>query len=83
MRYLKSTPDEGIILKPDKTQGLTCYVDADYAGEWTVDRALAHAFLELDMWSFMQIVPLCGPPNYKRLSHCRRLRPNMLPCQRL
>ena len=40
MRYLKSTPDEGIILKPDKTQGLTCYVDADYAGEWTVDRAL-------------------------------------------
>ena len=37
---LKSTPDEGIILKPDKTQGLTCYVDADYAGEWTVDRAL-------------------------------------------
>ena len=31
---------EGIILKPDKTQGLTCYVDADYAGEWTVDRAL-------------------------------------------
>ena len=40
VRYLKSTPDEGIILKPDKTQGLTCYVDADYAGKWTVDRAL-------------------------------------------
>ena len=40
MRYLKSTPDEGIILKPNKTQGLTCYVDADYAGEWKVDRAM-------------------------------------------
>ena len=40
VRYLKVTPDEGIILKPDKTQGLTCYVNANYAGEWTPDRAM-------------------------------------------
>ena len=40
VRYLKVTPDEGIILKPDKTQGLTCYVNANYAGEWTPDCAM-------------------------------------------
>ena len=39
-RYLKNTADEGIILKPDKTQGLTCYVDADFAGNWKPDQAL-------------------------------------------
>ena len=32
--------DEGIIMKPDRSQGLTCYVDADFAGNWTPDQAL-------------------------------------------
>ena len=27
-------------MKPDRTQGLTCYVDADFAGNWTADQAL-------------------------------------------
>ena len=27
VRYLKGTLDEGIIMKPDRSQGLTCYVD--------------------------------------------------------
>ena len=26
-------------MKPDRTQGLTCYVDADFAGNWTSDQA--------------------------------------------
>jgi Reverse transcriptase (RNA-dependent DNA polymerase) len=37
-RYLMSTKDEGLILKPDKNRGLECYVDADWAGSW-LDRS--------------------------------------------
>ena len=37
---LKETKDEGIILKPDRGLGLTCYIDADFAGTWTPDQAL-------------------------------------------
>jgi hypothetical protein len=28
------TKDKGIVLKPDKSSGLECYVDADWAGSW-------------------------------------------------
>ena len=31
-RYLLQTKDEGLVLKPDSTKGLECYVDADWAG---------------------------------------------------
>jgi len=34
-RYLKHTRKRGIIFKPDRTRGLECYVDADFAGGWT------------------------------------------------
>lgn len=27
-------------MKPDRSQGLTCYVDADFAGNWSPDQAL-------------------------------------------
>ena len=40
IRYLKSTPEKGILLRPDRKQGLTCYVDADFAGNWSSDQAL-------------------------------------------
>jgi hypothetical protein len=33
-RYLLKTKDKGIVLKPDKSRGLECYVDADWAGSW-------------------------------------------------
>ena len=33
-RYLLDTRDKGIIYRPDITQGLECYVDADFAGGW-------------------------------------------------
>ena len=33
-RYLLHTKDRGIIYDPDKTRGLECYVDADFAGGW-------------------------------------------------
>ena len=29
------TRDKGIILRPNKSKGLECYVDADWAGAWT------------------------------------------------
>ena len=34
-RYLLDTRKRGIIYKPDKTEDLECYVDADFAGGWT------------------------------------------------
>jgi hypothetical protein len=33
-RYLLKTKDEGMILHPNKTRGLECFVDADWAGSW-------------------------------------------------
>ncbi len=33
-RYLLHTHDRGIIYEPDKSKGLECYVDADFAGGW-------------------------------------------------
>ena len=34
-RYLLKTKHRGLILKPDKSKGLECYVDADFAGSWS------------------------------------------------
>jgi hypothetical protein len=34
-RYLLHTKDRGIIFSPDKSKGLECYVDADFAGGWS------------------------------------------------
>ena len=33
-RYLLDIRDEGMIYRPDITQGLECYVDDDFAGRW-------------------------------------------------
>ena len=34
VRYLKNTPNEGVVLRPDSSRGIQCYVDADFAGSW-------------------------------------------------
>ena len=34
-QYLLDTRKRGIIYKPDKSKGLECYVDADFAGGWS------------------------------------------------
>ena len=34
-RYLLGTRKRGIIYRPDKSKGLECYVDAEFAGGWT------------------------------------------------
>jgi len=34
IRYLKRTPNEGIFLSPDRSKGIQCYVDADFASGW-------------------------------------------------
>ena len=39
-RYLLRTRDKGLTLKPIKTKGLECYVDADWAGSWTLPSSL-------------------------------------------
>jgi hypothetical protein len=36
-RYLLATRNQGLILRPDVTQGFHCYVDADWAGNWNKD----------------------------------------------
>ncbi len=33
--YLLDTRERGIIYKPDKSKGLECYIDADFAGGWS------------------------------------------------
>ena len=33
-RYILATRDKGLVLKPDQTKGLECFVDADWAGSW-------------------------------------------------
>ena len=35
-RYLRGTMDKGIIICPNKSKGLECYVDADFAGGWNI-----------------------------------------------
>ena len=35
VRYLKGTRKDGMILKPDSSKGIQCYVDADFAGGYT------------------------------------------------
>ena len=39
VRYLKRTPDKGLILSVDKTKGIECYVDADFAGGFSKTNA--------------------------------------------
>ncbi|KAL7554030.1 hypothetical protein ACHAWF_017894 [Thalassiosira exigua] len=34
VRYLLHSKDKGLILKPDTSQGLECYVNADFASRW-------------------------------------------------
>ena len=36
-RYLHSTKDRGLTFKPDKSKGIECFVDADWAGSWHKD----------------------------------------------
>ena len=38
-RYLKGTPQEGIILRPDTQQSFQCWIDADFAGNWKLEGA--------------------------------------------
>ena len=40
VRHSKGTLDEGTMLKPNHSQGLTCCADADFAGNWTSEQAL-------------------------------------------
>jgi hypothetical protein len=35
VRYLKKTADKGMIITPDRTKGLECYVDASFCEGWT------------------------------------------------
>jgi hypothetical protein len=35
-RYLAYTKDRGIVYENDKSMGIECYVDADFAGGWNV-----------------------------------------------
>jgi hypothetical protein len=37
VRYLKGSRDKGYILHPNGTHTIDCYVDADFAGAWTLD----------------------------------------------
>ena len=34
-KYLRGTSDRGIVYHPNKTKGIECYVDADFASGWS------------------------------------------------
>ena len=36
-RYLQGTSTKGVLFKPDKTKGIECFVDADFAGSWQIE----------------------------------------------
>jgi hypothetical protein len=38
-RYLLGTKSRGIIYEPDPMKGLECYVDADFAGGWSIENS--------------------------------------------
>ena len=37
LRYLQGTKDQGMFLTPSNTLNVDCYVDADFAGTWSVE----------------------------------------------
>ena len=39
VKYLAGTKDKGLILKPDKSKGIECFVDADFAGAYDKQNA--------------------------------------------
>lgn len=65
MRHLKGTRDKGIVLKPDMSKGLQCFVDADFSGGYspaTPEDPLYIFSLTLDKESFTIVVPSFGYP---------------------
>ena len=60
------TRDQGLLLHPDKSCGLECYIDADLAGLWNDntlnDPTNAHCRTGLSLC--MQVVQLCGVLNF-------------------
>ena len=66
-RYLFKTRSQGLVLKPDKSKGLECHVDADFAGTWTHlsagDPLSCHS--RTAALSFhMLVVPSCGKAKF-------------------
>ena len=36
-KYLRGSATRGILFKPDKSKGIECFVDADFAGSWQIE----------------------------------------------
>jgi hypothetical protein len=50
--YLKGTKDKGIILlNPDESRGIECYVDTSFDGDYDKDRADDAASMLLSPWA--------------------------------
>jgi hypothetical protein len=62
VHYLKRTPSEGIIVHPDSSKGIQCFVDkiSQMVGMLQTVKSLQVSTLELAMWSYMQVVQLSG-----------------------
>ena len=62
------TKDQGLVLKPDTTKGLECYLDADWAGSWQDHSSHDPIFCLIPGWVMllcMLHVQLCGAPSFK------------------
>ena len=82
MSHEKAAKREGIIMKLNRSEGLTCYVDADFTGNWTPEQVLdPRACLSRTGFAiFHANCPIAwhGIPSCKPLSLCQRLRRSML-----
>jgi hypothetical protein len=79
--YLKRTPKEGLILRQDSTQGIQCFVDADFASRYGIAQiVMSHpVFIQGQALSLcMQVVHWYGYQSFKQRLRFQQLRPNTL-----
>ena len=69
-KYLSETSTRSIIYDPHKTQGIECYVDADFSGGWDRDygKRAENVYLDLNITHF-----ILGAQSYEQVQCKRKL----------
>jgi hypothetical protein len=66
IKYLLTTPTQGMVYCPDQTKGLECYVDTDFAGNFCPETLNAHrAYHNPYTSSCTTTAPSYGPASFK------------------
>ena len=69
-KYLASTQSRGIVYEPNKSMGLECFVDADFAGAWTPETT-HDANNVMSRTGFVIMYANCPIHWASRLQYCR------------